>query len=142
MQKLKKLLKSFEIRNIKKIDLEHSKVKLLQLRAIFTVFQMRNGFRSGFRSAFRRRFREKQNSLKYNDFFIVLVNDTHLFHSPNISPISWDQLSNLSMCFGSERHPEGKERAQKWPNLRWIPKYVFYANFQWVKMVFHMFYRS
>ena len=39
LQKLKKLLKIFEIRNIKNMDLEHSKGKPLQIRAIFTIFQ-------------------------------------------------------------------------------------------------------
>ena len=49
LQKLKKLLKSFEIRNIKNMELEHSKGKPLQIRAIFTIFQNRSGFRNGFR---------------------------------------------------------------------------------------------
>ena len=74
LQKLKKLLKIFEIRNIKNMDLEHSKGKPLQIRAIFTIFQNRAGFRNG--------FHEKLNSLKSNAFLQLLLNQTQLFDTP------------------------------------------------------------
>ena len=74
LQKLKKLLKIFEIRNIKNMDLEHSKGKPLQIRAIFTIFQNHSGFRRG--------FHEKLNSLKSNAFLQLLLNQTQLFDTP------------------------------------------------------------
>ena len=74
LQKLEKLLKIFEIRNIKNMDLEHSKGKPLQIRAIFTIFQNRSGFRAG--------FHEKLNSLKSNAFLQLLLNQTQLFDTP------------------------------------------------------------
>ena len=78
LQKLKKLLKIFEIRNIKNMDLEHSKGKPLQIRAIFTIFQNRAGFGSVFRAG----FHEKLNSLKSNAFLRLLLNQTQLFDTP------------------------------------------------------------
>ena len=82
LQKLKKLLKIFEIRNIKNMDLEHSKGKPLQIRAIFTIFQNRSRFRRGFRRGFRAGFHEKLNSLKSNAFLQLLLNQTQLFDTP------------------------------------------------------------
>ena len=68
------------------MDLEHSKGKPLQIRAIFTIFQNRSGFRSAFRSGFgsgfRAGFHEKLNSLKSNAFLQLLLNQTQLFDTP------------------------------------------------------------
>ena len=64
------------------MDLEHSKSKPLQFRAMFTIFQNRNGFRNGFcagfrngfRAGFRAGFHKKLNSLKSTAFLQLLLN--------------------------------------------------------------------
>ena len=64
------------------MDLEHSKGKPLQIRAIFTIFQNRSGFGRGFRAGLRGGFHEKLNSLKSNAFLQLLLNQTQLFDTP------------------------------------------------------------
>ena len=63
------------------MDLEHSKSKSLQFRAMFTIFQNRNGFRNRFRNGFGAGFREKLNPLENNAFLVFVLIKTTIFYT-------------------------------------------------------------
>ena len=77
----------------------------MQLRAIFTVFQNRAGFRAGFgngfRNAFRNGFHEKLNPLENNAFLVFVLIKTTIFHILTPSQTSQTLFGKVLACFES-----------------------------------------